>query len=542
MNLTGSDRSQALGTNPWSKILTRIDRVPAGRISRKIGLGLVAAVGYYLGTKLGFALTPQQSPISTLWPPNAILLAILLLVPIRNWWIPILAVLPIHLFIQLGLGIPIPTSIGWFVSNVSEAFLGALLVHRFVSPGRMFESVRGTVTFLCFAVVLAPLATSFVDAAAVIFTGWGKHYWSLWTERLFSNALAELIVVPIIVTFWMGAALWIKKSTPARYLEGFALGVCLLVVSYLVFSFESSNSHGSPALIYIPLSLLLWAALRFGLAGLSVSVATIAVISIEGAIHGRGPFTSGPMEVDVRSLQILIGTVATPLMLLTAVTTERRQTEDSLREVAQKLIGAQEEERERIARELHDDVGQQLALVEFDLDELKDETDGSRKPNIAGPLERVKDVSRSIRELSHGLHPSTIEHLGLESALRRLCHDVATCKSINVHFEAEGLKPTTPFTVALCLYRISQEALQNVVRHSEASEVSVRLTEGKGLIRLRIADNGIGFEVDKVTHTGLGLVGMRERLRIVHGHIQVSAFTGTGTALEVTIPVDQLWS
>ena len=117
---------------------------------------------------------------------------------------------------------------------------------------------------------------------------------------------------------------------------------------------------------------------------------------------------------------------------------------------------------------------------------------------------------------------------------------MATCKSISVHFEAEGLKPATPATVALCMYRISQEALQNVVRHSEASEVSVRLTEGKGLIRLRIADNGVGFEVDKVRHTGLGLIGMRERLRIVHGHIQVSAFIGTGTALEVTIPVDQL--
>jgi signal transduction histidine kinase len=116
---------------------------------------------------------------------------------------------------------------------------------------------------------------------------------------------------------------------------------------------------------------------------------------------------------------------------------------------------------------------------------------------------------------------------------------VAASKSISIHFEAEGLGATTPATVALCLYRISQEALQNVVRHSGASEVSVKLTEGRGVIRLRIADNGVGFEADKVTHTGLGLIGMRERLRIVHGHMHVSAFIGTGAALEVTVPVDQ---
>ena len=492
MNFISSDRLHLRALIPSSKVLEGLDEISARHLFRKIGIALIAAAGYYLGTKIGFAFTPQGSPISTLWPPNAILLAILLLIPIRDWWIPIVAVLPTHIFIQLGTGIPIPTSIGWFVSNVTEALLGAVLLCRFVGPANIFKTIRGTVIFLSAAVVLAPLATSFVDVASVIFTGWGEHFWFLWTKRLFSNALAELILVPMIVTFWTDAASWIKTCTLARYLEASALGLCLLVASYLAFAFESTNSHGSPALIYIPLSLLLWAALRFGIAGLSVSLATVAVIAIVGAIQGKGPFTSGSI-VDVLSLQILLCTVAIPLMFLTTVMEERRQIEDSLRNVARKLISAQEEERERIGRELHDDIGQQLAFVELGLDQLKDEINGDLKQEVGGLLERVGDVSRSARELSHGLHPSIIEHLGIESALKTLCHDMASRKAIRVHFEANGLTHPTPAPVALCLYRISQEALQNVTRHSGASDVSVNVTRRKGLIRLRIADNGSRF-------------------------------------------------
>jgi signal transduction histidine kinase len=539
MNVTSSVPSHVLGANPWSKIPTSINGLFAHPLSRKIGLGLIAALGYYLGTRLGFALTPVQSPISTLWPPNAILLAVLLLTPIRNWWIPILAVLPVHLLIQLGIGIPVATSLGWFIGNATEALLGATIICRFVDPTRMFETVRGTLIFLCFGVVIAPLATSFVDAATVIFTGWGQHYWSLWTERLFSNALAQLIIVPVILTFWMNTRTWIKEATPLRYLEASALGMGLLLVSLLVFSFEDAN-HASPALIYLPLSFLLWAALRFGLAGLSVAVSIIALTAFEGAMHGKGPFTSASMEINVLSLQILLGTVATPLMLLSAMTTERRKMERSLREIAQKLIRAQEGERERIARELHDDIGQQLAFVESGLHELTSETEGSHKPEIIVLTEKVAEVSRSARELSHGLHPSSIEHLGLESALKRLSLDVATRKSIQVHFRAEGLKPVTPPDVALCLYRISQEALQNVVRHSGASEVSVNLVEQKGLIQLRISDNGAGFEVEKLKHAGLGLIGMRERLHPLRGDMQIYSFPRAGTTVEITIPLNPI--
>src|SRR3954447_6659548 len=248
--LTDPGQSHVLNTAPLRKTL--VHEFAAHKFLRRIGLGLIAAIGYYLGTKLGFLLPPHETLISPLWPPNAILLAILLLVPKRDWWVPISAVLPIHLLIQLKLGIPVATSIGWFIGNTGEALLGAALICRFVHPRRMFESVRGTVIFLGFAVVMAPLTTSFMDAASVTITGWGEHFWSLWGARLFSNSLAELIVVPTILTFWISGTRWIKQATRARYLEASALGMGLVIISVLVFDFDRANSLNSRALIYVP--------------------------------------------------------------------------------------------------------------------------------------------------------------------------------------------------------------------------------------------------------------------------------------------------
>jgi signal transduction histidine kinase len=227
------------------------------------------------------------------------------------------------------------------------------------------------------------------------------------------------------------------------------------------------------------------------------------------------------------------------LMLLTAVIAERRHIENSLSEVAQKLIGAQEEEREKIARELHDDIGQQLAFVQIELEELKHEINDTQKANVTELSETVAEISRSARNLSHELHPASLEHLGLETALRKLCEGVSHKKSIHVHFLAKGLRPPTPENVSLCLYRVAQEALQNVIRHSGATEIWINVSQTAASLDLCIADNGRGFENNELRHSGLGLISMRERLRTVHGELRIVSSAGSGTTLMVSIPVSQ---
>src|SRR5256884_2919530 len=159
---------------------------------RSAAIGLLVALGYYAGSQIGFLLTPSGTPIAAFWPPNAILLAALLLTPRRIWWVLVLAVFPAHLLIQLSIGVPLISALTWFVGNAGEAVLGAICVRLFKNDHPLFESVYGAIVFLGFGVLLPTLATSFLDAAGVILTGPGQNYWTLWTTRLTSNILADL--------------------------------------------------------------------------------------------------------------------------------------------------------------------------------------------------------------------------------------------------------------------------------------------------------------------------------------------------------------
>jgi two-component system sensor histidine kinase UhpB len=498
---------------------------------------LAVAISYYLGTKVGFALTPTEKPISTFWPPNAILLAALLLIPKRMWWLLILAVLPAHLLVQMQTGVPVLTAIGWFIGNGAEAVLGATLISHFIKTESLFESVHGLVVFLGFGVVLAPLATSFLDAGVVVKTGWGHGYWVLLMTRLFSNMLATMTLVPTIVIFRLTGIHSLRKATLSRWVEAGVLTASIVLVSFFVFGGPYEAQNSVPALIYAPLPLLLWAAVRFGSGGLSASLLVVAYISIWNAMHGRGPFVSPSMGENVLSLQVLLCTIAVPLMLLSALMVERRLANQSLQETSAKLIKAQEEERFRIARELHDDAGQQLSLVEMELGQLRHESDALLKPRLKRVHDQVAEVSRAVHEISHDLYPSALDNLGLAAALPKLCTDVGERIPLKVHLTLANLPEPLPQSISLCLYRVAQEALHNVAKHSYARNATVEIEAVNRHLWLRIVDDGAGFRPGQESKAGLGLASMRERLSSVGGLIAITSAPMSGTRIEASIPL-----
>jgi two-component system sensor histidine kinase UhpB len=458
------------------------------------------------------------------------------------WWALLVAVFPAHLSAQLQAGVPLSTAIGWFMSNTVEALVGAFLITRYEKGKSVFESARGVLIFLVFGVVLAPLVSSFLDAAVVVGTGWGAGYWRVGATRFSTNTLAELTLVPTIVVWGSNGVSWIRKASLARYLEAILLGCGIVAASSLVFGWESISPGNVPALMYVPLPLLLWAAVRFGSGGLSLSLLLMSLISIWNAMQGRGPFTTISMAENVLSLQVLLCMVATPLLFLAALMVERGRTEESLRKTSARLIDAQEQERHRIARELHDDLGQKLALLHIGLEEIQGKCEAWLKPSLTGLLDQLSTVSTTAREISHGLHPSHLEYLGLLAAAKRLCKDLGQGTSLSIQLTAGELPKRLQPAISLCLYRVIQEGLHNIVTHSRASKAEIELMSQGDLVLLRIVDDGIGFTPGQEPTSGLGLVSMRERVRSLGGSIEITSSPMRGTQIEASVPVHEVTS
>ena len=519
---------------------TVVSSVGEKRIVRTVRPALLTAISYYVGTRIGFALTPIGQPNSTFWPANAILLAAFLLAPRRSWWTLLLAVLPAHMIAQLQAGVPAWTAVGWFMTNTSEALIGAFCITRLshpkkADPKNTFDSVRGVFTFVVFGVLLAPLATSFLDAAAVVITGWGRGYWPLGIERFWTNALAELTIVPAIVLCSSNGISWIRRVSAVRYLEAALLAVGTALVAVLVFGLQSLSPSTTPAVLYLPLPFLLWAAGRFGLRGLSLSLLSIALISIWCTMHGHEPFQYASMAQNILSLQILFCVVAVPLMFLSAVMAEARRTQDSLRRISGSLIEAQEQERHRIARELHDDINQRLAMLANELEQVQDSPSEVRS-RLQELRKQATEISSDVQALSHELHSSKLQYLGVVAGIKSWCKEFAARQKIEIDCRTD-VSSVVPLEIGFPLFRVLQEAVHNAFKYSGVRRVEVQVREDAGEIHLIVSDLGKGFDVEAAMQgEGLGLTSMCERIRMVYGTIVIESKPMGGTNIHVRVP------
>jgi signal transduction histidine kinase len=217
----------------------------------------------------------------------------------------------------------------------------------------------------------------------------------------------------------------------------------------------------------------------------------------------------------------------------------RRQAElqDSygrIRDLGGRLLNAQEEERARIARELHDDISQQLSLLAIDLAMVRTRVHARAQKLIDEASQRTESIVTSVHDLSRRLHPYKLQLIGLVPAVHDLQNAVSQA-GIAITFTHDNVPAKLPQELSLCLFRIVQEALQNALKHSHARSVSVRLIGGPTELELTIVDDGVGFDVDTAWGDGLGLIGIRERLDAIGGKFELHSKPGAGTRLDVRV-------
>ena len=277
----------------------------------------------------------------------------------------------------------------------------------------------------------------------------------------------------------------------------------------------------------------------------SVSAAEASAAIGRDQVGRRQDGTEFPVEVGLSKLKTDSG----PYVLASVidiseqkrVESQLRESREELRQLTGKILGAQEGERRRIARELHDDFGQNLALLSVEMDLLRQgprQTPPDYVPRLESMSIRVKQLSSSIHDLSHQLHPMKLDQLGLVAALRGLCKELTQCHGVHIEFLSRREPAPIPPDVALCLYRVAQEALRNVIKHSGAACAEVALVQRDGSICLYVEDAGVGFDTALVAgQGGLGFVSMRERLRHVGGEICIESQPSGGTRIEAIVPL-----
>jgi two-component system, LuxR family, sensor kinase FixL len=393
---------------------------------------LLVSAGYYVGALIAYKLRFPSLRISVIWPPNAVLLVALLLAPARTWWVWLLAAFAAQFVGATQHGTPVGAFVINYVGNAIEAVIAALGVRRFSDSPHRFDNLRSMAVFIGFAGIIAPGVASFLVAYLLTLSGWPVDYWFVWLARSLADAFPNLVLAPLLLLTVAGGIVTVR-GRPLRYAEFGLLVVGLFAVGIPVFGWTVAGPDSYPALLYAPLPLLLWAAVRFGLAGVCLALLLVALLSLSHAIAGRGPFITQLPAENAISLQFFLTAISYPLMLLAALVQQRwdktealvrneaalRASYEQIQSLVGRLITAQEAERTRIARELHDDLSQQLAALSIACSGLKRRLSSEvaeAQQEVVRLQQQTIALSEDIRHVVHDLHPGVLQHAGLVAA------------------------------------------------------------------------------------------------------------------------------
>jgi signal transduction histidine kinase len=522
-------------------------RLPAA-VSDYIAPAAVA-VAYYVGAQAAFAIgTLSDRIFAPFWPPNIILFCALLLVPRRKWWIYLLAAFPAHFIAEVSVGMPPAQNLVAFGTNCLVAILNAVGVRWLLKGPPWFGTLASAAGYIMVTTAVSPALVAFAGAFVQVLGGGSMtNYWNFWLNWYLSNALASVTLGPVLL-IWSGQRidLALAGMTSRRKTEALMLVLSLSIICGLAFhqSSKSISTGFLPAVMYSPLPLILWAAIRFGDRGAGGAILVVTVVSIWQSLHESTVFIGLNPEASVLALQVFLICIAIPVFFLGAAIDELQRTGEATRELAGALLRSQDEERRRIARELHDSTGQNLVVAGLMAERVQGMVPKTCAPVVGELREILQRSIMEIRTVSYLLHPPLLDGVGLNVALRSYVEGFSKRTGIGVELDLELPANIGRMSsgVELVLFRVIQEALTNVWRHSGSSSARIRLArranEVTDQVTLTIEDSGKGIpkniRLSALSNrkgrnhipSGLGLAGMRERLHQIGGNLEIDSMTG----------------
>jgi signal transduction histidine kinase len=535
-------------------------------LMRIVGLTFV----YFLVCKLGLSLAIIHPSATAVWPGTGIALAAILLLGYNVWPGIFLGALAVNL-ITAG---SIVSSLGIAVGNTLEAVLGAYLVIRFANGRNVFDHAEGIFKFFLLACVAATSLSASIGTAALALTGFGRGVpWeSLWGTWWLGDMAGAILVTPCFL-------LWSSRTEAPRsrgqvVMQSVAL-LSLLLVGGIVFGDFVSIAGQDYPLKFICIPFVVWVAFELRPREAALAVLAFSVVAVGSAFHAaRGAFIpNGSLLV----VQVFLTVVAITSLLVSVAVSERnrhqqtlqkskieleervldrtRELEDriarqeraeqSVRGLSAYLLQTQDRERRRIARELHDSTGQSLAALTMNLRALVKKA-ATINSELASALDEnaqiAQSVSDELRTTSYLLHPPLLDEMGLQASLRWYINGFQERSHITVDLKLpENLERWRP-DLELMIFRVVQECLTNVHRHSASPSATISLRNSGGKLTLEVRDRGKGMPGDKLAAmalpgiAGVGLHGMRERVKAFGGELEIIS-DGEGTLVRAIVPL-----
>ncbi|HKA74803.1 MAG TPA: MASE1 domain-containing protein [Xanthobacteraceae bacterium] len=512
---------------------------------------LLVAFAYFIGAEIAFYIgTLSDKIFAPFWPPNIILFCALVVVPERRWWLFIAACFPAHVMAELQVGMPAAQMLVAFATNCAVALLNAAALRHLLGTPPSLGDLRKASLYILVTAGFSPALVA-LGGAFVPILGGGPldNYWLFWTNWYLSNALTGLTLGPVFLTWLSESPKSSALAATSRMAEAALLAVALVVVCAIAFE-ASAGRVGTgflPALLYSPLPFILWATLRFGEKGASGAILIVTVALIWRTLKGPSLFIGADPETNVLALQLFLTGLAIPVLLLGATIDELRRTEQITRELAGSVLTAQDQERRRIARELHDTTGQNLIAATMLLGRVRDTVPESAKSTVSQLDDMLRQSVDDVRTVSYLLHPPLLDEAGLNLALRHYVDGLCQRSSLAIDLAVSPDIGRLPSDMEMALFRVVQEALTNVSRHSGSTTARINLrrgmAKGQHAVILSIEDAGKGMTLRRPGRgplmprpvRGVGLASMRERLRQIGGWLDIESEVGR-TVVTAVVP------
>ena len=563
--LRSSVAGQAVGTAPAALPSVALPEASPS-LARTVGLSLGVALVYAPAALIGLMYAVVGSTVTLVWAPSGIALAALLLLGRRVAGGVALGAFVANAWTDVPLGVAAGVALG----NTAAALAGWRLLVRLGTFRSVLDRRRDVLAFIGLAAMASTTVSAMVGTLVLwvggeVAAGDAPLVWVTWW---LGDMMGVLVVAPALLV-------WFAPDRPplrtGRRMEALALGALLLLVSELIFGRRELAGHG-----YFPAALgvfpfVIWGALRFGQRGSSLITVVLSVLAVWGTTRDLGPFAvDQPLDSLVRWCAFAIVVAVTGMLLAASVAEQRRaqrelrqshadlerlvraRTQELLdanaglrremverRQLESELVRVGELHQQAIGRELHDGLGQHLTSLALHCASLQQRLADTALPEAttaARMVELANEANAMTRQLARGLYPVALEFGGLVAALQRLAEQTQSASRMTCICRCDpGLQPQDSM-VAINLYRVAQEAMNNAVKYSRASCVKLELKRIGDQLRLTISDDGIGIDFDRPSQNqGLGMHSMRYRAQLLGGTLKIEPQPLGGTRVAVMV-------